>query len=249
VCAIFDDHPLWRAVHPEERKDVYDDVVFALTEKEKEQEKQQRERNRRVIAKVLHSMTSITYRTTWNEALKMIPDSRLFKKDEELKEMDKEDMLIAFEDHIRGLEREEDDGKQKDRERERRKFRKNRDAFLVLLDELHSSGKLTSVSLWKERYALISSDHRYHSMLGQPGSTPLDLFKFYVEDLKARLYDEKKIIKEILKDTGYEVEVETTFDQFTAHIASDPRSDSLDRGNMKLTFASVRILSIASPAP
>ena len=31
------------------------------------------------------------------------------------------------------------------------------------------------------------------------GSTPLDLFKFYVEDLKARLYDEKKIIKEILK--------------------------------------------------
>ena len=40
-------------------------------------------------------------------------------------------MLIAFEDHIRGLEREEDEGRQKDRERERRKFRKNRDAFLV----------------------------------------------------------------------------------------------------------------------
>ena len=36
-------------------------------------------------------------------------------------------------------------------------------------------------------------------MLGQPGSTPLDLFKFYVEDLKARFSDEKKIIKDILK--------------------------------------------------
>ena len=35
MCAIFDDHPLWKAVHPEERKDVYDDVVFALAEKEK----------------------------------------------------------------------------------------------------------------------------------------------------------------------------------------------------------------------
>ena len=32
-----------------------------------------------------------------------------------------------------------------------------------------------------------------------PGSTPLDLFKFYVEDLKARFHDEKKVIKEILK--------------------------------------------------
>ena len=31
------------------------------------------------------------------------------------------------------------------------------------------------------------------------GSTPLDLFKFYVEDLKARFSEEKKIIKEILK--------------------------------------------------
>jgi len=31
------------------------------------------------------------------------------------------------------------------------------------------------------------------------GSTPLDLFKFYVEDLKARFHDEKKVIKEILK--------------------------------------------------
>lgn len=31
------------------------------------------------------------------------------------------------------------------------------------------------------------------------GSTPLDLFKFYVEDLKARYHDEKRIIKDILK--------------------------------------------------
>ena len=31
------------------------------------------------------------------------------------------------------------------------------------------------------------------------GSTPLDLFKFYVEDLKARFHDEKKVVKEVLK--------------------------------------------------
>ena len=37
------------------------------------------------------------------------------------------------------------------------------------------------------------------------GSTPLDLYKFYVEDLKARFYDEKKIIKDIMKDRDYEV--------------------------------------------
>ena len=51
------------------------------------------------------------------------------------------------------------------------------------------------MSLWVELYPTISGDIRFSSMLGQPGSTPLDLFKFYVEGLKARFYDEKKIIK------------------------------------------------------
>ena len=45
--------------------------------------------------------------------------------------MDKEDMLLTFGEHIRKLEREEEDHKAKDRERERRTQRKNRDAFQV----------------------------------------------------------------------------------------------------------------------
>ena len=44
------------------------------------------------------------------------------------------------------------------------------------------------------------------------GSTPLDLFKFYVEDLKNRLHEEKKIIKEILKETNFNVEIETPYE-------------------------------------
>ena len=47
----------------------------------------------------------------------------------------------------------------------------------------------------------------FTAMLGQPGSTPLDLFKFYVADLKSRFHDEKKIIKEILKEKSFEVQV------------------------------------------
>ena len=63
----------------------------------------------------------------------------------------------------------------------------NSTIFLAaLLDELHENGKLTSMSLWVELYAMISGDVRFSAMLGQPGSTPLDLFKFYVDDLKSR---------------------------------------------------------------
>ncbi|KAM8978186.1 pre-mRNA-processing factor 40 homolog B isoform 6-T6 [Sarcophilus harrisii] len=71
------------------------------------------------------------------------------------------------------------------------------------------------------------------------GSTPLDLFKFYVEDLKARFHDEKKIIKDILKDRGFSVEVNTAFEDFAHVISFDKRAAALDAGNIKLTFNSL----------
>ncbi|KAM5249561.1 pre-mRNA-processing factor 40 homolog B isoform 7-T7 [Hipposideros larvatus] len=71
------------------------------------------------------------------------------------------------------------------------------------------------------------------------GSTPLDLFKFYVEELKARFHDEKKIIKDILKDRGFCVEVNTAFEDFAHVISFDKRAAALDAGNIKLTFNSL----------
>lgn len=90
--------------------------------------------------------------------------------------------------------------------------------FQNFLDDLHSKNQLNSMSLWCELYPIISADQRFHNMLGQPGnfllrfflpgnlkcgrilgSTSLDLFKFYVEDLKDKFADEKKLIKDIIK--------------------------------------------------
>lgn len=74
---------------------------------------------------------------------------------------------------------------------------------------------------------------------GQNGSTPLDLFKFYVENLKARFHDEKKIIKEILKEKGFDVTPDTTFEEFATVVCEDSKSASLDAGNVKLTYNSL----------
>ena len=78
-----------------------------------------------------------------------------------------------------------------------------------------------------------------HFFSGQPGSTPLDLFKFYVEDLKSRYTMEKKVIKEILKEKNYEVKPNTTFEDFANLVCDDNRSATLDAGNVKLTYNSL----------
>merc|ERR1719495_1124730 len=228
--------PIWRNVPEAEKREIYNDCVHNLAKKEKEEAKGLRKKNMTRLADVLDQMTKIDYRTTWEQAQQMLLDNPAFADDDELLAMDKEDALIAFEDHVRELEKEEEVEREKEKKRVKRQQRKNRDAMNSLLDELHEQGKLTSMSLWVELYPTISQDPRFTALLGQPGSTPLDLFKFYVEDLKSRFHDEKKIIKEILKEKTFEMSSATSFEEFATIVCEDKRSASLDAGNVKLTY-------------
>uniref|UniRef100_A0AAY5ECD0 Pre-mRNA-processing factor 40 homolog A n=1 Tax=Electrophorus electricus TaxID=8005 RepID=A0AAY5ECD0_ELEEL len=236
---MFGDLEVWSCVPERDRLEIYEDVLFYLAKKEKEQAKQLRKRNWEALKNILDNMANVTYRTTWSEAQQYLLDNPTFAEDEELQNMDKEDALICFEEHIRALEKEEEEEKQKALLRERRRQRKNRESFQKFLDELHDHGQLHSMSAWMEMYPTVSADIRFASMLGQPGSTPLDLFKFYVEDLKARYHDEKRIIKDILKDKGFLVEISTSFEDFGSVISSDKRATTLDAGNIKLAFNSL----------
>lgn len=233
---LFGDLEVWKNVSDSDRRDLYEDVVFNLAKKEKEEGKARKKRNMRELASILDSMPKLDFKTTWQEAQQMLLECSRFVDDQSLLAMDKEDALIVFEEHVRALEKEEDEEKEREKKLRKRLQRKNRDNFSVLLDELHEQGKLTSMSLWVELYPIISSDLRFSAMLGQSGSTPLDLFKFYVEDLKSRFHEERKIIKEILKEKGFEVETSTSFEDFATIVCEDKRSATLDAGNVKLTY-------------
>nr|CAG4637005.1 EOG090X064W [Ceriodaphnia reticulata]SVE72934.1 EOG090X064W [Ceriodaphnia reticulata] len=233
---IYGSLEVWKNVPEGERRDIYEDAVFHLSKREKEEEKALRKRNMKNLTRVLDSITDITHRTAWTEAQQLLLDNSTFAEDSDLLAMDKEDALVVFEQHIRELEHEEEEERERGKRRIKRLQRKNRDSFLNLLDELHENGKLTSMSLWVELYPIISTDLRFSAMLGQPGSNPLDLFKFYIEDLKSRFHDEKKIIKEILKQKSFEVDIKTTFEDFATIVCEDKRSLTLDGGNVKLTY-------------
>ncbi|XP_017047345.2 pre-mRNA-processing factor 40 homolog A [Drosophila ficusphila] len=236
---VFAGNRTWTVVPEPDRRDIYEDCIFNLAKREKEEARLLKKRNMKVLGELLESMTSINHATTWSEAQVMLLDNAAFKNDVTLLGMDKEDALIVFEEHIRTLEKEEEEEREREKKRMKRQQRKNRDSFLALLDSLHEEGKLTSMSLWVELYPIISADLRFSAMLGQNGSTPLDLFKFYVENLKARFHDEKKIIREILKEKVFVVQAKTSFEDFATVVCEDKRSASLDAGNVKLTYNSL----------
>ncbi|XP_070496058.1 pre-mRNA-processing factor 40 homolog A [Chironomus tepperi] len=236
---MFSNLEVWKTVPEQDRRDIFEDCIFNLSQREKEEAKVLKKRNIKVLRKLLESMESISFQSTWSEAQVLLLDNNEFKSDISLLGMDKEDALIVFEEHIRALEIEETEEKENEKRRQKRLQRKNRDNFLTLLDSLHEDGKLTSVSTWVELYPTISADLRFSAMLGQPGSTPLDLFKFYVDQLKAHYHDDKKLIKEILKERKFNVQAQTSFEEFATVVCEDQRSASLDPGNVKLTYNSM----------
>nr|VZI12378.1 unnamed protein product [Spirometra erinaceieuropaei] len=239
VDQVLSDVHEWTSVPDHDRRILFADAIQEIAKREKEEAKTLRKRNIKVFNEILNTMPNLTYRTTWSEAQQMLLDNSKFTSDLELQNLDKEDALICFEEHIRMLEREHDEEKEREKRKQKRANRKNREAFIVLLDELHERQLLTSTSLWKDLFSIINRDERFHAMLAQRGSTPLDLFKFYVESLKARFPIEKKLIKEILKETGTTVELSSSFDNFKELILADERGKALDLGNVRLTFNSL----------
>lgn len=236
AAEFFETHKEWSKVPDRDRKDVYEDALFFLGKKEKEEEVKLRAKQKEELAVILEDIKEITYKTTWVESQEILSTYKPFRNNILFENCDKEDMLVVTMEHIRTLELDFEDEKQKKASKERRQQRINRDSFIMLLTELHDTKKLDSTSLWADLYPTISKDPRYTAMLGQPGSTPLDLFKFYLEDLKSTMHDDKKVMKDALKAANFEVEPDTSYEQFHAILSSYDKAKGIDKGNIKLHF-------------
>lgn len=232
----FDTTKEWTTVPERDRKDVFEDAMFFLGKKEKKEETELRAKQKEELAILFEDMKDITYKTTWVDAQEVLSTYKPFKNNILFENVDKEDMVIIFIEHIKALELDFEDEKQKKYAKERRTQRVNRDNFIKLLTELHERKKLDSTSLWADLYPIISKDPRYTTMLGQPGSTTLDLFKFYLEDLKSTMHDDKKAIKDLLRTSRFDVETDTSYEKFHALITSNERTRGIDKGNVKLHF-------------
>lgn len=239
ACELFAELEVWRAVpSDDERRDILSDVMLEVKKREDEEASKFRKRNKDTLRDILDSIPEITAHTTWLKAQQILFQNEVYKNDPHLQIMDKLDSLEVFIEYVEQLEEEEKEERRRERKEKAKVERENRFEFVKLLDELHAEGKLTSISKWQNLYQNISADPRYLNLLSQPlsGSTALDLFKFYVEDLKARYEDENQIISEILRDRNFNMTLETTYVDFASFVSEDERSAKLDPGNLKMIF-------------
>jgi pre-mRNA-processing factor 40 len=172
---IIEEETIFRSAKDDiERRTLFEEYIISLKKANEEQEAEQR---RSALDEVLGLLQGLDLEpfTRWHTAEEKLKEHDEFKS-EKFQTLSKMDVLDQFEKHVRQLQREYNNRVQADRAKKHRVERKNRDAFMSLLNELQESGKLKAGTKWKDIHDDIKDDGRYMAMLGQGGSSPLDLF-------------------------------------------------------------------------
>ena len=195
---IIEGETIFRSTNDEnERRQLFSEYVAELKKSHVEREVITRKSAMEELVGILKSLDLEPY-TRWAEAHGLIQGNERFQGDDKFKSLSKSDILTAFENHIKSLERSFNDARQKQKQARARKERQNRDRFGELLKELRDAGKIRAGTKWKDVHPLIELDSRYTAVLGQAGSTPLDLFWDIVEEEERNLRGRRNEVLDVL---------------------------------------------------
>jgi pre-mRNA-processing factor 40 len=195
---IIDEETIFRSAKDDsERRALFDEYIISLRKANDEKEAEDRRSALDEIMGLLQGLDLEPF-TRWKIAEEKLESSDDFK-DTKFKALSRMDVLNQFEKHIKHLQREHNDRVQADRQKKHRIERQNRDAFNSLLTELRDSAQLRAGTKWKEIHGLIENDPRYLAMLGQGGSSPMDLFWDTLEEEEGKFRTLRRYALDVLE--------------------------------------------------
>lgn len=169
---IIEGETIFRSTNDDtERRQLFEEYIIELKKASIEREAITRKSAMDELVGLLKALNLEPY-TRWSEAQEVIESNETFQADDKFKTLSKSDILTAFENHIKALERTFNDERQREKNSKQRRERQNRDRYQALLQELKADGKIKAGTKWMEVLPQVHEDARYVAMLGQPGSTP-----------------------------------------------------------------------------
>ena len=233
---IIEGETIFRSTNDDtERRQLFEEYIIELKKANIEREAITRKSAMDELVGILKALDLEPY-TRWSEAQETIQSDEKFQADEKFKTLSKSDILTAFENHIKSLERTFNDQRQREKNLKARRERQNRDRFIDLLRELKQQGKIKAGTKWMEILPVIHEDPRYVALLGQPGSTPLDLFWDMVEEEERALRLIRNDVYDVLEDKRYEITPRTTVSEFMEVMSTDRRTASVPQDTLSLIF-------------
>jgi len=180
-----------------ERRQLFEEYIVGIKKTYAEKEVSTRKAALEELVSILQALELEPY-TRWSDAQGIIDSNEQFMNDDKFQTLTKSDILTVFENHIKSLERTFNDARQLQKTQKTRVERQTRDQFIALLRDLRAEGKIRPGTKWMEVHPLIEDDPRYVAMLGQAGSTPLDLFWDMVEEEERALRGKRNEVLDVL---------------------------------------------------
>eukprot|EP01147_Barroeca_monosierra_P011361 gene11362-3393_t len=236
LLRLFQGEPVFLAVKSErERQAVYDEVITIKKRKELDDIKDDISRRKEKFLSLVRGIPGFDVTWTWDRTLEYLAGVEDYTADEELQK-DEISCLEAFDEEMERLDHEFSLSVRQKKDDQYRKERKNRDAFLALLKELEENGQFHAETLWRTLYPDVCKDARYLAILGQEGSTALDLFKLQQDDLQDQLRKDKRLVKNLFKAKDFAVRVNTTADEYLEALQAEESTSHISAVNMKFIF-------------
>lgn len=210
LAQILASDPVYRSTEPDFREKIFEEYAAELRRREKESLTLARKDQLAKLKDLLKTMP-ITLTTTWKEAQPMIVSHRAYST---LNYLHPVDTLEVFEDYMNGLEKQVRDEYAAKASLRHRAQRKRREAFRKLLKHYCAQGTLRAYTQWKDLIQAFEKEEAYMDILGQPGSTPLDLFRDVIVHLQDECAPERREIIEMTKTHGITVTPKLSFSDF-----------------------------------
>lgn len=213
----------WKAlekVGERQARDLWETMRRELRDKEEKAQRELRHRNMDMLMSLLKTFEADVM-TRWKDARQTVIESEEWTTDAHLRSMDVGDMIDVFDELMKGIERDKTQEMKDKAKKRKRDDRKRRDWFRAKLDGLKKEGVLTRRSVWPDVHARVKDEPEYKEMLGQPGSTPLELFYDVVDELESSFRTLVHDVEDALwssKEKNWKVKEDTTWDEFKAKI-------------------------------
>ncbi|KAL7227445.1 hypothetical protein ACSBR1_022322 [Camellia fascicularis] len=232
AIAIIEDDERFKAVErAKDREDVFEDYIVELEKKERAKALEEHKRNRMEYLNFLKSCDFITASSQWRKVQDRLED------DERCSRLEKIDRLEIFQEHLRDLEREEEEQMKLRMEELRKAERKNRDEFRKLMEGHVAAGILTAETHWRDYCMKVKDLPAYLAVSSNAsGSTAKDLFEDVAEELQKQYLDDKARIKDAMKFRKIALSSTWTLEDFKSAINEDISSPQLADTNLKLVF-------------
>lgn len=186
------------AKHEDERVSLFNDFRSEQFKKHVDQEMSDRRVALDQLSQLLQSL-ELSPLTRWSEAQNLIMNDDRYQNDDKMHTLTKLDIIKAFEAYHKALEEVIFAKRSKKQRMKERVERKNRDEYLNLLRELKSTNKITANTKWTDIHPLIEDDPRYQQLLGQSGSSPLELFWDTIADEEREMRTKRDIVYDVLE--------------------------------------------------